>query len=61
MTTRKCCSCPYKDGLLYLSHPPKYKCLITNKFRTTDSTCDCEHIIAEMVLNNLERRSNDAT
>lgn len=54
MTTRKCCDCPYKDGLLYLSHPPKYKCLITNKFRTTDSTCDCEHIIAEMVLKTMK-------
>ena len=54
MTTRECLTCHYNDGYIYYSHPLKIKCTLTNKFRTTDSKCDCEHIIAEMILKNMK-------
>ena len=54
MTTRECLTCHYNDGYIYYSYPPKIKCTLTNKFRTTDSKCDCEHIIAEMILKTMK-------
>lgn len=37
-----CCNCPYTDGLLYLTDPPKVKCVITEEFHYKDFECNCE-------------------
>lgn len=48
-----CGSCPYTDGLVYTSMPPKVKCIITGDFHEYAENCNCEN--ARKVKENLDR------
>ncbi len=48
-----CGSCPYTDGLVYTSMPPKVKCTITGDFHEYTENCNCEN--ARKVKENLDR------
>lgn len=48
-----CGSCPYTDGLVYTSMPPKVKCTITGDFHEYSENCSCEN--ARKVKENLDR------
>lgn len=48
-----CCNCPYTDGLVYTSLPPKVKCIITGEFHEYTFECDCES--ARQVKENIEK------
>lgn len=48
-----CGSCPYTDGLVYTSMPPKVKCIITGDFHEYAEECNCEN--ARKVKENLDR------
>lgn len=48
-----CGSCPYTDGLVYTSMPPKVKCTITGDFHEYDEECNCDN--ARKVKENLDR------
>ena len=37
---RQCSNCPFNDGLVYTSFPPKYKCTITDEFHLGEYICD---------------------
>lgn len=53
-TNRKCSSCRFTDGLIYTSNPPKIKCTLTGKFHTLNCKCDCDYLIAKMVLKKIK-------
>ena len=48
-----CGKCPYTDGLVYTSLPPKVKCIVTGEFHVYEDLCDCEN--ARKVKENLNR------
>ena len=48
-----CGKCPYTDGLVYTSLPPKVKCIVTGEFHEYADLCDCEN--ARKVKENLNR------
>lgn len=48
-----CCNCPYTDGLVYTSLPPKVKCSITGEFHEYAFECNCE--AARQVKENIEK------
>lgn len=48
-----CGSCPYTDGLVYTSMPPKVKCTITGDFHEYAENCNCEN--ARKVKESLDR------
>lgn len=35
-----CRYCPFNDGMIYTSYPPKYRCTITNEYHFGDETCN---------------------
>ena len=39
-----CGGCPYTDGMVYTSLPPKVKCTITGEFHYYEDSCNCEDI-----------------
>ena len=48
-----CGSCPYTDGLVYTSMPPKVRCIITGDFHEYAENCNCEN--ARKVKESLDR------
>lgn len=38
-----CGKCPYTDGLVYTSLPPKVKCIVTGEFHEYADLCNCEN------------------
>ena len=48
-----CGKCPFTDGLVYTSLPPKVKCIVTGEFHEYEDLCDCEN--ARKVKENLNR------
>jgi len=49
----RCGKCPYTDGLVYTSLPPKVKCTVTGEFHEYADLCDCEN--ARKVKENINR------
>lgn len=39
-----CDLCPYTDGMVYTSMPPKVKCIITGEFHEYGDECNCEDV-----------------
>ena len=48
-----CDTCPYTDGAVYTSLPPKCKCTITNNFHYFGDACDCEEARAQKVVDDI--------
>lgn len=48
-----CGRCPYTDGMIYTSLPPKVKCTITGEFHLCEHVCNCRN--ARKVKENLDR------
>lgn len=48
-----CDTCPYTDGAVYTSLPPKCKCTITNNFHYFGDACDCEEARAKKVVDDI--------
>lgn len=48
-----CGTCPYTDGAVYTSLPPKCKCTITNNFHYFGDACDCEEARAQKVADDI--------
>ena len=48
-----CDTCPYTDGAVYTSMPPKCKCTITNNFHYFGDACDCEEARAQKVVDDI--------
>lgn len=40
-----CWYCGFSDGLIYLSTPPKKKCVLTGKYKNEKDVCDCKELV----------------
>ena len=41
----KCWYCGFSDGLIYLSYPPKKRCILTEKYKYDGDVCDCKSLV----------------
>lgn len=43
--TGRCWDCGFHDGLVYLSDPPKKKCVLTKEYKYENDVCDCKELV----------------